>query len=179
MTQSRVLLLVLIALGLVFALGIGLGATNTEQPPDTDDEVKMKDYAEKFSSTSWSQLLTGALSPIIPKLQPSEITIGNSKTPLTQKNFPQINRDSSLVVTVLPISEEAYIPVRQAVMVRQSGVVQITFSSPKAENESLRKQKLKASPTWKEEKFTIPKNGGTFTLTCGDSASCRVELKDP
>ena len=177
MTQSRLLLLALIVLGLLFALGIGLGATNQEKPPDTDNEDAMKKYADKFSSTSWSKLLTDALSPIIPKLQPAEVSIGNSMTPLTQTRFPQMNRDSSLILTVLPISEEAYIPVRQAVLVRKSGVVQITFTSSNAENESLRKQELKSTPIWREEKFTIPKEGGTFTLTCGDNTPCQVELK--
>ncbi len=187
MTQSRLLLVILIVLGLIFALGIGIGASNNEKPPDTDSENDIKKSVDQFLSKPWSKLLTNALNPLIPQLLPSEMTKKNSTTPLTNKRLHQINMGTTLVLKILPLSEEAWIPVRQAAMMRKRGTVKILFQSLRAETESLRTQCIpskkdcsNAQPNrkWNEETLTIPKEGGTLSLICADDSSCRVALTE-
>ena len=187
MTPSRLLLVVLIILGLVFALGIGLGASNNEKPPNKDNEKEMKRFVKDFTSKSWSKLLTDGLSPVFPKLLPAEIKKGASKALVGQKRFPTINKSSSLVLNIAPLAEDSWIPVRQAALVRKRGSVKVYFEFLLAENESLRMQCIPSkkdcddaqpSQKWDEESLTIPQEGGTLTLTCGDDVPCRVELKE-
>lgn len=77
MTQSRLLLLVLIALGLVFAIGIGLGATNETTEDSTDENYKKK--------------LLAFLLPLIPKLEiPETIKNGSSVSPISAEAYINI-----------------------------------------------------------------------------------------